>query len=246
MTGPMTPEEQSELAGEFALGLLDGDDLARARALSGADPQFAAEVAAWSGRLAPLLDEIEAVTPNDRVLAAIEARLGTRGEPADNVHYLRRRVNVWRGLTAGASALAASLALVLVTRPQTIEQPPPATQAPAPATAPMVAMMEADDSAAKLVATWDPDARSLVVAAAAGIAPVAGHSHELWVIPADGTPRSMGILPGADPMHLSLEAPMAEQLAEGATLALSVEPTGGSPSGLPTGPVIAAGKLQRT
>jgi anti-sigma-K factor RskA len=39
---------------------------------------------------------------------------------------------------------------------------------------------------------------------------------------------------------------MAAQLAEGATLALSVEPTGGSPTGLPTGAVIAAGKLQRT
>ena len=106
--------------------------------------------------------------------------------------------------------------------------------------------MQAEGSEARLVATWDPDDQSLVVAAAAGIAPVAGHSHELWVIPADGTPRSIGLLPGADPMHMQVAAPMARQLAEGATLALSVEPTGGSPTGLPTGPVIAAGKLART
>ena len=240
----MTPEERSALAGEYALGLLDGEDLARARALAAADAQFAAEVAAWSGRLAPMLDEIQPVAPPERVLAAIENRIGRPSGPAaDNVHYLRRRVNVWRGFTAGATAVAASLALVLVTRPETIEQPPPIVRT---ATAPMVAMMEPDDSAAKLVATWDPDARNLVVAAAAGIAPVAGHSHELWVIPADGTPRSMGVLPGADPMRVRVEAPMAQQLAEGATLALSVEPAGGSPTGLPTGPVIAAGKLQRT
>jgi anti-sigma-K factor RskA len=243
MNGAMTPEERSELAGEFALGLLDSGDLSRARNLAKSDPQFAAEVAAWSGRLAPLLDEVEAVAPPQRVLDAIEQRLGSRGGPPDNVVYLRRRVNLWRSFTAGASALAASLALVLVTRPEPAEQRPPVVRQ---AATPMVAMLEAEDSAAKLVATWDPAARSLVVAAAAGIAPVAGHSHELWVIPAGGTPRSMGILPGADPMHMRVEAPMATQLAEGATLALSVEPTGGSPSGLPTGPVIAAGKLQRT
>ena len=249
MTGAMTPDERNALAGEYALGLLDGEDLAGARALAAADPTFATEIAAWSGRFAPWLDEVAPVAPPDRVLAAIEARLGGRHEPADNVHYLQRRVKLWRGFAAGVSALAASLALVLVVRPPA-EPQPPATQrpapSPAPAPAPMVAMMEAEDSAAKLVATWDPGNRRLIVAAAAGIAPVAGHSHELWVIPADGTPRSMGILPGADPLHVRLAAPMAGQLAEGATLALSVEPAGGSPTGLPTGPVIAAGKLQRT
>ena len=249
MTGATTHDERNALAGEYALGLLDGEDLAGALALAADDPSFAAEIAAWSGRFAPWLDEVAPVTPPDRVLAAIEARLGSRPEQADNVHYLQRRVNLWRGFTAGVSALAASLALVLVLPPP-VEAPPPATQtpvpSPAPSPAPMVAMMEADDSAAKLVATWDPGNRRLIVAAAAGIAPVAGHSHELWVIPADGTPRSMGILPGADPMNLRVAAPMAQQLAEGATLALSVEPTGGSPTGLPTGPVIAAGKLQRT
>lgn len=238
----MTPEQRGELAAEYALGLLDGDELAIARELAASDPQFAREVAGWSGRLAPLLDEVEPVAPPARVLAAIEQRLGVRPEQSDNVHYLRRRVTLWRGFAAGASALAASLALLLVMRPEAVQQPPVAAQAPAP----MVAMMEAEDSGARLVATWDPGDRSLVVAAAAGVASVAGRSHELWVIPADGTPRSMGLLPGADPMHMRVAAPMANQLAEGATLALSVEPAGGSPTGLPTGPVIAAGKLQRT
>ena len=169
------------------------------------------------------------------MLAAIERRLGDRQPAGDDVIYLRRRLNTWRGFAVGASALAASLAMVLVLRPPATEQLPAARQAPAP----MVAMMEGDDSEAKLVATWDPVDQSLVVAAAAGISQVAGHSHELWVIPADGTPRSMGILPSADPMHRRVGGQIARQLAEGATLALSVEPTGGSPTGLPTGPVIA-------
>jgi anti-sigma-K factor RskA len=121
-------------------------------------------------------------------------------------------------------------------------QSPPAR----PSAAPLVATMEAEDTDARLVATWDPGDRSLVVAAAAGVQAATTRSHELWVIPADGTPRSIGLLPASRRMHLRLAGPTAGQLAEGATLALSVEPAGGSPTGQPTGPVIAAGKLERT
>ena len=64
------------------------------------------------------------------------------------------------------------------------------------------------------------------------------------MIPKDGKPRSMGVMP-AGPMHLEVARATAEMLAEGATFAVSLEPAGGSPSGLPTGPVIASGKLER-
>ena len=246
MSIEMTPEERDQLAAEYALGLLEGEELAQARALASADADFSADVARWSGRLAPLLDEIEEVAAPPHVLGAIERRIAQpqhQPEPQpSNVYQLRRRLNVWRGFAAGATALAASLALVLVTRPEPVVQAPPAREAAAP----MVAMMEAEDTDARLVATWDPADRSLVVAAAAGVQAVSTHSHELWVIPADGTPRSMGVLPASRAMHLRIAGPMAGQLAEGATLALSVEPAGGSPTGQPTGPVIAAGKLQRT
>jgi anti-sigma-K factor RskA len=242
----MTPEERDQLAAEYALGLLEGEELARARALAAADPDFSADVARWSGRLAPLLDEVEPVAPPPHVLGAIEQRIAApqteRQAQPSNVVQLRRRLNVWRGFAVGASALAASLALVLVTRPEPVVQTPPAREAPAP----MVAMMEAEDTDARLVATWDPADRSLVVAAAAGVQAVSTHSHELWVIPADGTPRSMGVMPAGRAMHVRVAGPMAGRLAEGSTLALSVEPAGGSPTGQPTGPVIAAGKLQRT
>jgi anti-sigma-K factor RskA len=242
MSEAMTPDERDQLAAEYALGLLEGDELARARALAASDPEFSADVARWTGRLAPLLEEVEPVDPPAHVLASIKQRIGEPQAQTSNVYQLRRRVNVWRGFAVGASALAASLALVLVTRPEPVVQAPPAREAPAP----MVAMMEAADTDARLVATWDPADRSLVVAAAAGVEPVSTHSHELWVIPTDGTPRSMGVMPASQSMHLRVAGPMAAQLAEGATLAVSVEPAGGSPTGQPTGPVIAAGKLQRT
>ncbi|MGI8705107.1 MAG: anti-sigma factor [Sphingomicrobium sp.] len=238
----MTPQERSELAAEYAIGLLEGQELQRARALTHADHEFATEVGRWTGHLAQLLQDVEPVLPRPHVLAAIQQRIAEPRQQSDNVYQLRRRLNVWRGFAAGVSAVAASLAIVLVTRPEPVEQVPVARQPPQP----MVATMAGEDSDARLVATWDPGDRSLVVAAAAGVEALTGKSHELWVIPAGGTPRSMGVIPGTEPMHLQVTGPMADQLIEGATLAVSVEPVGGSPTGQPTGPVIAAGSLQRT
>lgn len=238
----MSPEDRDQLAAEYALGALTGDDLARARGLAESDPQFSAEIARWSGRLSPLLDEVQPATPPAGLWPNIERQISSAGSPpaaGATVIQLRRRVGVWRGIAAGASALAASLALVLVTQPPQTAPPVAAT-----ASAPMVAMLGDEARDMKLVASWDPAQRRLMVAAASDLPADPGHAHELWLIPADGKPRSLGTMPGPK-MRATLDMPMARQLGEGVTLALSVEPMGGSPTGLPTGPVIASGKLER-
>ncbi|MEO5611938.1 MAG: anti-sigma factor [Sphingomicrobium sp.] len=236
---PISLAERDELAAEFALGVLDGTALARARSLAAADPQFRAEVARWSGRLAPLLDDVTPIAPPARAWSGIDAAIGGSPKP-DNVVYLNRRVNLWRGLAAGATALAASLAVVLVTQPPQSLAPPVAVAA----LAPLAAMLGDDQRDLKLMASYDPASRRLMVAAASDMPTDPGHAHELWMIPADGKPRSLGTMPGPK-MRAELPLPMAKQFREGVTLALSVEPMGGSPTGLPTGPVIASGKLER-
>ena len=235
----MTPEDRDQLAAEYALGALSGDELARARALAQSDPRFSAEIGRWSGRLSPLLEDVPPAAPPAGLWPSIERQISSAGSPTATgatVIQLRRRVGVWRGIAAGATALAASLALVLVTQP-----PPPA---PVATPAPMVAMLGDEARDMKLVASWDPAQRRLMVAAASDLPADPGHAHELWMIPADGQPRSLGTMPGPK-MRATLDLPMARQLGEGVTLALSVEPMGGSPTGLPTGPVIASGKLER-
>lgn len=243
----MSPEDRDQLAAEFALGALAGDDLAHAKSLAASDQAFRADVARWRGRLSPLLDEVEPAIPPAALWPSIERRIGARpgpdalADPGSNVVELRRRVGVWRGIAAGATALAASLAVVLVTRPPQTS-PPVVAQAPAPA--PLVAMLGDEARDMKLVASWDPAHRRLMVAAASDLLADRGHIHELWMIPADGKPRSLGTMPGPK-MRVELPTPMASQFREGVTLALSVEPIGGSPTGAPTGPVIASGKLER-
>jgi anti-sigma-K factor RskA len=241
---PTSPEDRDTLAAEYALGLLDGEARAEALRLDAADPEFRASVARWLGRLAPLLDEVEPVEPPAQVWKRVESNLGPQiaGATADdpgNVVQLRRKVVLWRSWAAGATAIAASLALFLVARPDPV---PPAQPA---APAPMVAMLEAGGSDAKLAATYDPAGGTLVVVPTV-LTGAAGHEHQLWLIPAGGSPQPIGMVRPGTPMRMKMPGEMMPEMERGAVLAVSVEPTGGSPTGLPTGPVIASGKFSQT
>ena len=239
---PPTTDERDQLAAEFALGVLDGDDLAQARTLFAEDAQFRASVGRWLGRFGPLLDQVSPVEPGRHVWDAIERRLGLLPAANDNVRAIRRKLRLWRGVAVGASALAASLAVVMLTR--TPEVAPPITrQVPAPA--PMIAMLGDEQKGTVLVATWSPGQSGLRLSAGAQMSRLTGRAHELWVIPTDGTPRSLGTIASATKTEVQVAPQLSRQLQEGATLAVSVEPPGGSPTGLPTGPVIASGKLER-
>jgi len=68
---------------------------------------------------------------------------------------------------------------------------------------------------------------------------------ELWAVPPQGTPRSLGLI-SANGTTIVPRGRLAASLVKGdtAALAVSLEPPGGSPTGAPTGPVLYAGKLQ--
>ncbi|MEO5773853.1 MAG: anti-sigma factor [Sphingomicrobium sp.] len=226
----------SALAAEFALGLAAADDRVRALRLHSEDPQFRAEVAAWAGRFTPLFDEVAPVAPPSGLLARVESAIGFLDARPDPV-ALRRSRNIWRGFSLAATGIAAALAIVLVNRP---DIPDAGRSSPAP----MIAMLGADQGPPLIVATWSPAARKLTVTPEPGAADDDHHSRELWVIPAGGTPHSMGTMPKRATMQAVLDPTAAALLAQGVTLAVSVEPPGGSTTGQPTGRVIASGKLQ--
>lgn len=68
---------------------------------------------------------------------------------------------------------------------------------------------------------------------------------ELWLVPGSGMTRSLGIFQPGENGELVIPADLRSQVADGATLAVSLEPFGGSPTGQATGPVIASGPLHR-
>jgi len=232
--------DRDYLAAEYALGILEGEDLVEARGLAASDADFVREVEAWEERLAPMFDEMGEETPPEEMWALIKAEIDD--ERGGDVVEMKRRIGWWKAATAAASAVAASLALVVtfdVTRP-----PPPSVEAPPARGAMMVASLMSEDKAMMMSATWEPDQQSLMVTPG-NMPPEPGHSHELWIIPADGKPRSLGLVTGDGPHRMDVPADMAAHFAEAATLAISVEPEGGSPGEAPTGPVIASGELAR-
>jgi anti-sigma-K factor RskA len=54
----------------------------------------------------------------------------------------------------------------------------------------------------------------------------------------------MGVIPAGASVHVGVDEQTQARLEKGAVLAVSLEPSGGSPTGQPTGPVVAAGDLK--
>lgn len=221
------------LAAELALRLLSPEEQADAEARMARDPAFAREVAYWQGQFATLGETAEAVAPPANLWQAIEARIG-RTTPA------RRETTVLRGLwdnlpfwrwSAIASAAAALIAIVALAALPT-----------GPAQAPLVATLQAKDGGTFVV--FVEGGQENLSARPVGFQDTGQRVPELWVVPDGGSPMSLGVISGTDPKRYRLPAGVRSHIRAGATFAISLEPEGGSPTGQPTGPVIAAGKLQ--
>lgn len=223
--------ERDALAAELALGLLEGEERAAALRLVLSDRDFARAVADWRDALAPLFDLVPEVAPSADLWPRIEAALDGNAPAAP-------RAGFWKGATAVALAAAAALAGVLVLRPAPAPQ---IIERAAPVVAQLAAPLVSDGTASVVMARYDPAHATLRVQANA--LPDDDRATELWVIPADGTPRSLGVFGKSGMTEVAMTPTLRAWLVDGATLAVSLEPAGGSPTGLPTGPVIASGKL---
>lgn len=213
------PELRERLAAEYALGTLRGRARERLRQWMRDDAALAAAVAQWEARLAPMAEAVAPVAPPARVWARIETRLGRRA-----------KLSWWKTLGIFASgAVAALLAVaVLLPRPQGLPASYVAVLSdPRTQKAVMVVSAGRRESALQ-VKMLDPSIR------------VAGKSLELWALPREGSPRSLGLVQ-AEKAALKLLAPADQALGDVPTLAVSLEPQGGSTTGAPTGPVLYSG-----
>jgi anti-sigma-K factor RskA len=227
--------EDIPLAAEYVLRLLDGAELLDARRRVAEDPAFAAEVAWWEERLAPLFDEFAEEAPSPELWPRILRRLD---EPGAAVVVLKRKLARWRA-AATAAAVAAAVLLGLQLRPEA-PAPAPLPQAqPAPL---LVASLVGEDAPEALTVAFRPNERELVITPARVEAP-SGRARQLWLIPDGGQPISLGLVASDGVQRRTLPAAIATRFASGAIIAVSDEPTGGSPTGQPTGAVLATGGL---
>jgi anti-sigma-K factor RskA len=225
-------------AGEYALGVLDRTERQAAEARIEAEPRFAREVEAWQSRLYPMADAIGEVHPPAQVWPRIAQALGPKAEKVVVLAH-RRAVAFWRNWAVAATAAAAVALVFLAVRPVT---PPPA--APAPAAQPiLVAELTDPKGHGFITATYDP-AQGVLRASPNMTLPVpARRAAELWLIPADGVPRSLGVIDVAHPSTVKVADPLRSGAKPTAILAITIEQPGGSPTGKPTTKPLWIGKL---
>lgn len=214
------------LAAEHVLGTLRGRARARFESLAANDAEVGEILARWQRGLAPLADAVPAVEPPARVWKAIEARIATTRPEG-----VWSSVGFWRsfGLLAGgvASVLLAAF-LHISSGPRTEPVFVAVLTSPANEARMVVSMHSPDLLRVRMVRPWKS---------------AEGKSLELWAMPKDGPPRSLGLVDNAMRDTMISISPGDPRVRGANAFALSMEPAGGSPTRQPTGPVLCSGML---
>jgi anti-sigma-K factor RskA len=225
-------DSQDFTAAEYVLGVLGAEDRRKAEFRIASEPKFAAEVAFWEARLGGLADAVPPVAPPASVWNGIEARLSTTLEPERARGGIWNSLNFWRTFAIASAGLAAASLAGLVYLAQIPSLGPP-----------LLATLDEQTGQPGFLAAANPADGTVTVVPAALLTGAQPQSYELWVIPPGGKPHSLGLVDPKRPVKVVVPPELLPHVSADSTLAVSIEPVGGSPTGQPTGPVIANGKL---
>lgn len=175
-----------------------------------------------------------------------------------NVIRLSQQTRRWRNVAGAMAALAAALLVMLsaqVYRPDLLPgalRPKPRVQVvevKTPATtsaAQFVALLQKDSTSPAFILTVDAATKNFTVRRV-GATPEPGKSYELWIVSDKlQRPRSLGVIGGNDFTARPALASYDADTVNRATYAVTLEPEGGSPTGVATGPIVYTGKLIET
>ena len=227
-TDKQAPEGHGLTAAEYALGVLDAGERRAAERRIATDAVFAREVAFWEAKLGGLADTVAPVTPPAGGWGRIETALAS--EEASARRGVWNNLALWRGLALAMGTLAAACIAALI-YVGTVAPP-----------APLLARLDAESGQAGFVAAVSPGGTTLTIVPAS-LLTADQKSMELWLIPDGEKPHSLGLIDPDRPVTVTVPESLLPKISSNAVLAVSLEPPGGSPTGQPTGPVIANGKL---
>jgi len=219
------------LAAEYALGTLQGRARRRFERSLKEEPALRRLVVAWQERLTPLNEGIAPVQPPARVWRSIEQRIRKTSRRGASIWD---SLGFWRTASFVASAAVVLLAVILTTGTPTSK--PHDT---------MVAVLSDEQSNPAITVSWQADPRGaerlrVRVMGHAEMAP--DTAWELWMLPGgDQKPISLGLITTHENQTVVLPRPLAVKINQASGLAMSVEPKGGSPTGVPTGPILYKG-----
>jgi anti-sigma-K factor RskA len=223
------PELQSLLAAEYVLGSLRGAAHRRFAAVLAREPGLRREVEYWQRRLNPLAEALPLRRPRKQVWRNIHRRIHGESGAGWPVRLWDSLV-FWRGLCLASIAafLLTSLAALQLNRDYE-------------AAIHYVAVLKNEQAQPMLIAAMEGGNVFTI--------DMLGPDHtgpdevmEIWCLPrAGGQPVSMGLLKGQR-LRMPLSREKLQQLETAGEIAISIEPAGGSPTGLPTGPVMYRGE----
>ncbi|WP_227317379.1 anti-sigma factor [Cedecea davisae] len=213
-------KRDNALAAEYALGTLRGNARLRFEKRLRIEPELAAVTGRWQMLLAGLDSHIAPQQPPESVWKKIQLSLPPERSNA------RSRWS-WNYLGWALAAGIAAVALV------------PYFGSKAPELAPLVVLNGAAQQGQWLVSA-DSERKTLSLTPLRTAAISASNSLQLWAIPVGAKPVSLGLL---DSRAQSKVSNGDVTLSRGVTIAISLEPQGGSPTGQPTGPVVYSGVL---
>jgi anti-sigma-K factor RskA len=230
-------EREAALAAEHALGLLEGEERAAAVRREREDGRFADEVERWHRRLAGWLQDLPSEAPPERVWSNIERAVAPVRERGREGPW--SQLWVWRASTAGALAAAAALAVVVWTA---TPEPPPTTPEGAERRG---AVLVSNEGGPAFIATLESDGR-VVITAMEPVTLSPDRSLELWLVPREGAPLSLGLVRTARTTVLAMPPELHQTARTAPALALSLEPAGGSPGESASGPIVFQGPLSNS
>lgn len=220
---PQPPGGSDVAAAEYVLGLLSEAEARDFEARMLRDSALQRDVAGWLGHFAALAGSVPERAPPASAWSGIEAQLGLRRSTLPGALWRQLLPYALGAVVAAGIAWAALTSGLLVTDGAGAE---------------LQAELVAEDHGLRLSAIYDGARGTILLSRDAGEYP-AGAALELWVLPApDGAPVSLGLIARDGVTSLPLGTG-----AGGDMLAVSLEPEGGSPTGAPSGPVIAMARL---
>lgn len=225
-----TPERIESLAAEYVLGSLKGQARSRFERWMMESGRVRQEVWYWEEKLGQLSDQVPAREPPASVWQAIEHQLWPQKPAVPSTGG--------RGLWPAWSLMAAALVLAVIL----VQQPDPQAL-PEPGSRLSGAIVQADVSDPLWLVSESGGQRHLRMRSVAASSAQTGKDYELWVVPAEGNPLSLGVVLVGDVLQVELTDEARTMLHESRTLAISLEPEGGSPTGAPTGPVLHVTRL---
>lgn len=222
------PELIERLAAEYVLGTLTGKARRRFERLMSRHQWMRTAVWRWEIQVAPLAESLEASTPPPRLWRKIESGIDYLQRPGRTLAGVR----FWRNWSFVTTLSVVILAALLLFQP--------ATKIPE-----YIAVVNDQQAQPLWLISANIETGQIKFQAINATAAGLDKAFELWMLPEGGLPpKSLGLLPvNEQEATITLPPALRALLANASGLAVSLEPAGGSKTGLPTGPVLYQASL---